>query len=89
MRVRKIPQRTCVGCGTVRDKRDLVRVVRGPDGTVSCDRTGKRPGRGAYVCDDAGCLEQALRSRKLERSLEVPLNDDVVSALRQAVRASS
>jgi predicted RNA-binding protein YlxR (DUF448 family) len=73
----------------VRPKRELVRVVRGPDGVVFWDATGKRPGRGAYVCDNAACLEQALKTKRLERSLETSLGADVMETLRAAVRAPS
>jgi predicted RNA-binding protein YlxR (DUF448 family) len=85
MRVRKVPQRTCVGCGATRPKRELYRVVRTPDGQVLWDPTGKRAGRGAYVCGNPACLELALKHRKLERALAVDLEPDVVEALRKAV----
>ena len=52
MKVKKIPQRSCIGCGTKKDKKDLIRIVRTPDGDIVLDRTGKKAGRGAYVCDD-------------------------------------
>ena len=85
MRVRKVPQRTCVGCGATRPKRELYRVVRTPDGQVLWDPTGKRAGRGAYVCGDPRCLDLALKQRKLERALAVDLEPDVIEALRKAV----
>lgn len=86
MRTRKVPQRTCVGCGSTRDKRDLVRVVRTPEGTVVWDPSGKRSGRGAYVCGTGACLDLALSRHKLERALDVSLEPSVVDALREAVR---
>lgn len=78
---RKTPQRTCVGCGRVTDKRSLVRIVRTPEGDVAIDPTGKRSGRGAYVCAARECLQQAVRSGKLSRALEAPVPEDVVTAL--------
>ena len=60
---KKIPMRTCIGCGTIRPKKDLVRIVFTPDGELHVDRTGRANGRGAYLCDDADCLQKA-RKRK-------------------------
>ncbi|MGC8488435.1 MAG: RNase P modulator RnpM [Clostridia bacterium] len=84
MAARKIPQRTCVACGTTRDKRDLVRVVRTPDGALALDATGKRSGRGAYVCRDPQCVERGLKGR-IQHVLEVPVGEDVAMALRAFV----
>jgi len=80
-KVRKMPQRTCVGCGRVTDKRSLVRIVRTPEGDVTVDPTGKRSGRGAYVCAKRECLQRAVRSGKLSKSLEAAVPEDVVTAL--------
>lgn len=83
---RKIPQRTCIGCRTVRPKRDLVRIVRTPEGEVLLDSTGKRSGRGAYVCPDESCVEQAFRKKQLERALEVTITPEVIGRLRDELR---
>jgi len=81
-RVRQQPQRSCVGCRTVRAKRELIRVVRTPTGEVVLDEgRGKLPGRGAYVCVDRECLRRALRSKALERALKQPVPDEVVEQL--------
>jgi len=80
-KVRKMPQRTCVGCGRVTDKRSLVRIVRTPEGDVTVDPTGKRSGRGAYVCAKRECLQRAVRSGKLSKALEAAVPEDVVTAL--------
>lgn len=69
-KVKKIPQRQCVGCRTKRDKRDLLRIVKTPEGEIVLDATGKRSGRGVYVCPDPECLRKARKSRGLERALE-------------------
>jgi predicted RNA-binding protein YlxR (DUF448 family) len=82
---RHIPQRTCVACRQVRPRSELLRVVRTPAGSVELDRTGKVAGRGAYVCDDARCLEQALKQRKLARALGTALNADVAGQIRMRV----
>ncbi|MFR1615911.1 MAG: RNase P modulator RnpM [Dysosmobacter welbionis] len=64
-KVKKIPQRQCVGCREMKDKKALLRVVKAPDGTVSLDFGGKKPGRGAYVCHDLACLQKARKTRAL------------------------
>lgn len=83
MKPKKIPMRMCVGCRESKPKRELIRVVRAPDGTVSMDPGSKKPGRGAYVCRQESCLMRAIRQKQLERQLEVQLTDDVAEALRQ------
>lgn len=83
---KKIPQRQCVGCRTMRDKRDLLRIVKAPDGTISLDTTGKKSGRGAYVCHDPECLKKARKSRALERTFEVAIPDSVYDALEEQMR---
>jgi predicted RNA-binding protein YlxR (DUF448 family) len=74
---KKIPQRQCMGCRERKDKRAMLRVVRGTDGSVSLDFSGKLNGRGAYVCPDPECLKKAQRSRALERCLETPIPQEV------------
>ena len=78
---KKIPQRQCMGCRERMDKRDLIRVVRGTDGNVSLDFSGKAAGRGAYICPMADCLKKAQRSKSLERSLEVTIPEEVYERL--------
>lgn len=78
---KKIPMRQCMGCRERKPKRELIRVVRGIDGTVSLDFSGKVNGRGAYICLDAECLHKAQKSKSLERSLEVPIPETVYSRL--------
>lgn len=88
MAQRKVPMRTCVGCRTSRPKRELVRVVRTPDGDVTVDPTGKLSGRGAYVCPDVRCLERALKAKRLERALQRPIPDDVRRRLADMLAAA-
>ena len=78
---KKIPQRQCMGCRERKAKRELIRVVRGTDGTVGLDFTGKRNGRGAYICPDLECLKKAQRSKALDRSLEVEIPEAVYDRL--------
>ena len=82
---KKIPMRMCVGCREMKPKRELIRVVRSPEGEVSMDPVGKKPGRGAYVCRNPECLKRAIKQRQLERQLEVTLTEEVVSALQSAM----
>ena len=78
---KKIPQRQCMGCHERKAKRELIRVVRGTDGTVNLDFGGKANGRGAYLCLNSECLKKAQRSKALERSLEVPIPEEVYARL--------
>ena len=78
---KKIPQRQCMGCRERKAKRELIRVVRGTDGAVNLDFGGKANGRGAYLCLNSECLKKAQRSKALERSLEVPIPEEVYARL--------
>ncbi len=80
---KKIPQRQCMGCRERKNKRELIRVVRGTDGNVTLDFGGKAPGRGAYICPDPECLKRALRSKALDRSLEVTIPQQVIERLEK------
>ena len=73
LKPRKIPLRQCAGCREKKPKRELIRVVRSPEGAISLDATGKAPGRGAYVCPIKECMKKAQKSRAIERALEVPV----------------
>ena len=83
MQQKKIPQRQCMGCRERKEKRELIRVVRGPEGAVSLDFRGKAPGRGAYICPDMACLKKAIRSKALERSLEVTIPEEIYARLEK------
>ena len=80
---KKIPQRQCMGCRERKAKKELIRVVRGVDGTVSLDFSGKAPGRGAYLCPDPECLKKAIRSKALIRSLETEIPQEVYDRLEK------
>ena len=83
MQQKKIPQRQCMGCRERKEKRELIRVVRAPDGGVSLDFRGKAPGRGAYICPNMACLKKAIRSKALDRSLEVAIPEEIYARLEQ------
>ena len=80
---KKIPQRTCMACQEKKDKRDLVRIVRSPEGEISVDLTGKKPGRGAYICPNLECLNQVIKSKRLERSLETAISQEIYESLKE------
>ncbi len=82
-RIKKIPQRMCVGCREMKPKKQLVRVVRTPDEKIEVDPTGKRSGRGAYICPELECLTKALKGNSLDKALQRPVGQEVADALRQ------
>ena len=85
LKPKKIPMRMCVGCREMKPKKELLRAVRSPEGSVSLDTTGKKPGRGAYCCYNADCLRKALKQGQLDRQLEVKLSDEVNAQLTQTM----
>ena len=85
LKPKKIPMRMCVGCREMKPKKELLRAVRSPEGQVSLDTTGKKPGRGAYCCFNAECLRRALKQGQLDRQLEVQLSDEVNAQLTQTM----
>ena len=85
---KKIPQRQCMGCRERREKRQLIRVVRSPEGTVSLDFSGKKNGRGAYLCPDPLCLKKAIKSKALDRSLETTIPQEVLDQLEKEMEAN-
>ena len=85
---KKIPMRQCMGCRERKPKKELVRVVRSPEGSVSVDLRGKAPGRGAYICPSPECLKKAIRSTALERNLEVEIPEELLSRLLEELEGS-
>ena len=77
--------RMCVGCREMKEKKELIRVVRSPEGEVSLDPVGKKNGRGAYVCANADCLKRAIKQKQLERQLDVTLPAETLEALTAAM----
>ena len=84
---KKIPMRMCVGCRDMFPKKQLLRIVRSPEGEVSLDPIGKKSGRGAYVCRQESCLMRAIKQRQLDRALETPIGPEVTEQLRQSLSA--
>ncbi len=79
--------RQCTGCREMKPKRELIRVVRSPENEISLDFKGKAQGRGAYVCRSQECLKKAIKSKALERSLEVPIPDEIYLQLQEQMEA--
>lgn len=86
---KKIPQRQCMGCRARKAKKELIRVVRSPEGAVSLDFHGKKNGRGAYICPEMECLRKAQRSKALERSLEVSIPEEIYAQLEKEMEAQN
>ena len=85
--MKKIPMRQCVGCREMKPKKELVRVVKSPEGEISMDLRGKAPGRGAYVCYGAECLRRARKSRALERGFDTAIPQEVYDRLERELEA--
>ena len=83
--MKKQPQRTCMGCNQKKNKKELIRIVKNKNNEISVDRTGKKEGRGAYICDDVNCLEKVIKSKRLERVLEIPISKEIYESLRGVI----
>lgn len=84
---RKVPQRQCLGCREMKNKKDLIRVVRSPEGEISLDFKGKKPGRGAYVCPEPACLAKVRKSKALERAFQTAIPGEVYESLEAQMRS--
>lgn len=85
---KKVPIRLCAGCGIQKPKRELVRVVKTPEGEIALDLTGKKSGRGAYICKDVECLKKAKKTKRLERVFESSIPEDVYLAIEEEMAKS-
>ena len=85
--VKKIPLRKCIGCGEMKNKKEMMRVIRTPENQVTLDVTGKKNGRGAYLCFSRDCLAKAMKNRGLERSLKIAMGQDVFESLERELDA--
>lgn len=83
MQAKRVPLRMCTGCGEMKPKRELVRVVKGTVGDISLDLTGKKAGRGAYVCRNIACLKKARKSRRIEKSFACQIPEEVYDRLEK------
>ena len=83
--MKKIPQRTCIGCMQSKNKNELLRIVKQNDGQIFVDKTGKANGRGAYICNSVDCLEKAIKLKRLEKKFETKIYDEIYEDLRGAI----
>ena len=83
--MKKVPLRTCMGCNSKKTKIELIRIVKDKENNVSVDRTGKKEGRGAYICDDKNCLEKVIKSKRLEKVLDIAISDETYNELRSVI----
>ncbi|MBO5230090.1 MAG: YlxR family protein [Clostridia bacterium] len=86
MQTRRIPMRKCTGCNEMKPKKELVRVVRSPEGEISLDLTSKKPGRGAYVCRSAECLEKARKTKRLEKAFSCVIPDGIFEKMEEELK---
>lgn len=87
--MKKIPMRTCIGCNNVKPKKELIRIVKTIEGEVLLDFTGKKNGRGAYVCRDISCLEKAIKTKRLSRAFEMPIENEVYEKLKVEIESET
>lgn len=85
MKVKKIPQRMCTGCMEMKSKKELLRIVRSKEGETSIDLTGKKPGRGAYICKNIECFEKSFKTKRLERNLGGKISEEIYVKLRDEI----
>ena len=83
--MKKVPLRTCMGCNSKKTKKELIRIVKDKQNNVSLDRTGKMEGRGAYICDDINCLEKVIKSKRLEKVLDIAISEQTYNELRSVI----
>ena len=81
MGMKKIPQRQCIGCGEMKSKKEMIRVIKTPEGDIMMDATGKKNGRGAYICPSSECLKKAIKSKGLERSFKMSIPPEIYEQL--------
>lgn len=82
---KKIPARRCVACNEQKEKNNLLRIVRTPEGSIEIDQTGKKNGRGAYICKNIDCLNKIKRSKRLEKNLDISIDDDFYEEIRRTI----
>ncbi len=84
-RAKKIPLRKCIGCQEMKNKNEMIRILRTPEGEIVLDATGKKNGRGAYLCRDSECFQKAVKNRGIERSLKLPVSEETYESLKKEI----
>lgn len=82
---KKIPMRQCIGCGEMKEKKTLIRIIRTPEGRILLDRTGRANGRGAYICDDPACLAAARKKKSLNRAFKMQVSEEIWEELTRSI----
>ena len=85
MYLKAIPERTCIGCNEKKQKKELIRIVKDKEGNISIDEIGKSNGRGAYICKNIECLEKAIKSKRIEKSFETKISEEIYEDLRGVI----
>ena len=88
MQQKKIPMRKCIGCNEAKPKKELVRIVKSPEGEIAVDLTGKKNGRGAYICNSCECLKKAKKAKRLERTFECVISDEVYAEAERVLNTN-
>ena len=83
--MKQMPQRTCVGCMQKKDKKDLIRIVKNKENQIFVDKTGKKEGRGIYICEKQECLEKAIKTKKIEKTFEMNISEEIYNDLRGVI----
>ena len=83
--MKKIPERTCMGCNIKKPKKEFIRIVKSKEGNIDIDRTGKMQGRGAYICDNIECLEKLIKSKRLEKVFDMKISEEIYEKLRGVI----
>ena len=83
--MKRLPQRTCMGCNEKKDKKDLIRIVKNKENEISIDKTGKQEGRGAYICNNVECLDKVIKTKRLERTLNCKISNEIYESLRGVI----
>ena len=84
--MKKIPQRTCIGCNTQKNKNELIRIVLNKEGQIFVDKTGRANGRGTYICDNIECLEKTIKTKKLERTFDMQISNEISDELKNEIK---
>lgn len=88
-KLKNVPKRTCLGCNEIKPKRELIRIVKNKENQIFLDKTGKANGRGAYICNNITCLEKAIKAKRLERTFEIKISEEIYEELRESIEPRS
>jgi predicted RNA-binding protein YlxR (DUF448 family) len=87
--MKKVPMRTCIGCREIKPKKELIRILKSPEGDISIDFTGKKNGRGAYICSNGECFDKAVKSKRLSKEFDMQISNEVYEKLKDEIKRRS